>query len=44
MNCPSAQGYWFSRPMSREAVDDYLRGSDRRNGDLYSRTQSAGNA
>jgi diguanylate cyclase (GGDEF)-like protein/PAS domain S-box-containing protein len=25
MNCPSAQGYWYSRPMNNDAVNDYLR-------------------
>ncbi len=25
MHCPSAQGYWYSRPMHQDAVSDYLR-------------------
>jgi diguanylate cyclase (GGDEF)-like protein/PAS domain S-box-containing protein len=27
MNCPSAQGYWYARPMNQDAVNDYLRSS-----------------
>jgi EAL domain-containing protein (putative c-di-GMP-specific phosphodiesterase class I) len=25
MQCPSAQGFWYSRPMHQDAVNDYLR-------------------
>jgi diguanylate cyclase (GGDEF)-like protein/PAS domain S-box-containing protein len=25
MRCPSAQGFWYSRPMHQDAVNDYLR-------------------
>ena len=28
MHCPAAQGFWFSRPMHQDAVNDYLRVGD----------------
>ena len=28
MRCPAAQGFWFSRPMHQDAVNDYLRVGD----------------
>lgn len=34
MNCPSAQGYWYSRPMNQDAVNDYLRKSSTSNSTL----------
>jgi EAL domain-containing protein (putative c-di-GMP-specific phosphodiesterase class I) len=24
MNCPEAQGFWFSRPLHHDAVNDFL--------------------
>ena len=34
MRCPSAQGYWYSRPMDHDAVNDYLRVGARPAGEL----------
>ena len=28
MNCPAAQGFWFSRPLHQDAVNDYLRAGE----------------
>ena len=28
MNCPEAQGYWFSKPLHHDAANDFLRGGN----------------